>query len=136
MILDISPEMSFNHSNVGGTKTNTATIEKYSYKKLKGNIGFEAVYENGVTFSINYEKIMHKDRVRSYSHQDIFLFKFGRINNNDSEFVINFDPNQNNKTEMNYTKKFNNFDLKVSSNYSLISKIPDYGANLKIVGTF
>ena len=79
---------------------------------------------------------MHKDRVRSYSHQDIFLFKFGRINNNDSEFVINFDPNQNNKKEMNYTKKFNNFDLKVSSNYSLISKIPDYGANLEIVGTF
>ena len=79
---------------------------------------------------------MHKDRARSYSHQDIFLFKFGRINNNDSEFVMNFDPNQNNKTEMNYTKKFNNFDLKVSSNYSLISKIPDYGANLEIVGTF
>ena len=37
MILDISPDLSFNHSNVGGAKTNKATIEKYSHKRLKGN---------------------------------------------------------------------------------------------------
>ena len=136
MILDISPDLSFNHSNVGGTKTNIAKIEKYSHKKIKGNIGIETVYENGITFSINYEKIMHKDKERSYSHQDIFLIKFGRINNNDSEFAMNFNPNQNNKTELSYKKKFNNFNVKIDSNYSLFSKIPEYGANLQISGTF
>ena len=136
MILDISPDLSFNHSNVGGTKTNKATIEKYSHKRLKGNIGFEAIYENGITFSINYEKITHKDRERSYSHQDTILFKFGRINKNDSEFAMNFNPNQNNKTELSYTKRFNNFNLKMDTNYSLFSKIPEYGANLQISGTF
>ena len=136
MILDISPDLSFNHSNVGGTKTNKATIEKYSHKRLKGNIGFEAIYENGITFSINYEKITHKDRERSYSHQDTILFKFGRINKNDSEFVMNFNPNQNNKTELSYIKRFNNFKLKMDTNYSLFSKIPEYGANLQISGTF
>ena len=136
MIFDISPKMSFNHSNVGGTKTNTSQIEKYSQKKLKGNLGFEAVYENGFTFSINYEKIMHKDRARSYSHQDTFLFKLGRVDNNISEFAMNYDPNQNNKTEINYTKKFNNFDLNLNSNYSLFSKIPEYGANIEIIGEF
>ncbi len=136
MILDISPDLSFNHSNVGGAKTNKATIEKYSHKRLKGNIGFEAIYENGITFSINYEKITHKDRERSYSHQDTILFKFGRINKNDSEFVMNFNQNQNNKTELSYTKRFNNFNLKMDTNYSLLSKIPEYGANLQISGTF
>ena len=136
MILDISPDISFNHSNAGGTKTNTATIKKYSHKKLKGNIGIETVYDNGITFSINYEKIMHKDKERSYSHQDIFLIKFGRINNNDSEFAMNFNPNQNNKTELSYTKKFNNFNVKIDSNYNLFSKIPDYGASIKLSGTF
>ncbi len=136
MILDISPDLSFNHSNVGGTKTNKATIEKYSHKRLKGNIGFEAIYENGITFSINYEKITHKDRERSYSHQDTILFKFGRINKNDSEFAMNFNQNQNNKTELSYTKRFNNFNLKMDTNYSLFSKIPEYGANLQISGTF
>ncbi len=136
MILDISPDLSFNHSNFGGTKTNKATIEKYSHKRLKGNIGFEAIYENGITLSINYEKIAHKDRERSYSHQDTILFKFGRINKNDSEFVMNFNPNQNNKTELSYIKRFNNFNLKMDTNYSLFSKIPEYGANLQISGTF
>ena len=136
MILDISPDISFNHSNAGGTKTNTATIKKYSHKKLKGNIGIETVYENGITFSINYEKIIHKDKERSHSHQDIFLIKFGRINNNDSEFAMNFNPNQNNKTELSYIKKINNFNVKIDSNYSLFSKIPEYGANLQISGIF
>ena len=106
------------------------------HKKLKGNIGIETIYENGVTFSINYEKIIHKDKKRSYSHQDIFLIKFGRINKNDSEFVMNFNQNQNNKTELSYTKKFNNFNVKIDSNYSLFSKIPDYGASIKLSGTF
>ena len=136
MILDISPDLSFNHSNVGGTKTNKATIEKYSHKRLKGNIGFEAIYENGITFSINYEKITHKDKERSYSHQDTILFKFGRLNKNDAEFVMNFNPNQNNKTELSYTKRFNKFNFKMDTNYSLFSKIPEYGANLQISGTF
>ena len=136
MILDISPNLSFNHSNVGGTKTNKAIIEKYSHKRLKGNIGFEAIYENGITFSINYEKITHKDRERSYSHQDTILFKFGRLNKNDAEFMMNLDPTQNNKTELSYIKRFNNFNLKMDTNYSLFSKIPEYGANLQISGTF
>ena len=69
-------------------------------------------------------------------NQDIFLIKFGRINNNDSEFAMNFNPNQNNKTELSYTKKFNNFNVKIDSNYSLFSKIPEYGANLQISGIF
>ena len=136
MILDISPDLSFNHSNVGEIKTNTTKIKKYSHKKLKGNIGIETIYENGITFSINYEKIIHKDKERSHSHQDIFLIKFGRINKNDSEFAMNFNPNQNNKTELSYIKKNNNFNLKIDSNYSLFSKITEYGANLQISGIF
>ena len=49
---------------------------------------------------------------------------------------MNFNPNQNNKTELSYTKRFNNFNLKMDTNYSLFSKIPEYGANLQISGTF
>ena len=49
---------------------------------------------------------------------------------------MNFNPNQNNKTELSYIKKINNFNLKIDSNYSLFSKIPEYGANLQIFGIF
>ena len=38
--------------------------------------------------------------------------------------------------ELSYVKDVNSFDVKVSSNYSLMSEIPDYGANLKISNTF
>ena len=40
------------------------------------------------------------------------------------------------KEEISYLKNFGNFNLKLNSNYSLFSKIPDYGANLEISGTF
>ncbi len=42
----------------------------------------------------------------------------------------------NNKTEISYSKNLNGLDVKFSSNYSLMSKIPDYGANLEVSGTF
>ena len=125
-----------NYLDIKNSEIDQELINKILNKRLKGNIGFEAIYENGITFSINYEKITHKDRERSYSHQDTILFKFGRINKNDAEFVMNFNPNQNNKTELSYTKRFNNFNLKMDTNYSLFSKIPEYGANLQISGTF
>ena len=42
----------------------------------------------------------------------------------------------NDKAIFDYKKNINNFDIKVSSNYSLMNKIPDYGANLKVSSTF
>ena len=33
-------------------------------------------------------------------------------------------------------RNINGLDFKVSSNYSLMSEIPDYGANIKISNTF
>ena len=33
-------------------------------------------------------------------------------------------------------KKLGSLDLKISSNYSLFSNIPDYGANIELSGTF
>ena len=38
--------------------------------------------------------------------------------------------------ELSYVKDVNGFDVKVSSNYSLMSEIPDYTANLEISNTF
>ena len=42
----------------------------------------------------------------------------------------------NNKAEVSYIKELGNFVLNMNSNYSLFSKIPDYGANIKLSGTF
>ena len=38
--------------------------------------------------------------------------------------------------ELSYVKDVKGFDVKVSSNYSMVSQIPDYGANLEISNKF
>ena len=126
----VTPNVKLEYSNA-----NTATIEKYSQKNIRGNIGSEAIYNNGLTLSLNYERFQHIDSHR-YSHTDSFLIKVGHIIEEDSEFAFNFDPLKNNETSIDYTKNINGFDVKVSSNYSLMSKIPDYSANLEISNTF
>ena len=130
IVYDITPDVKLEYSNA-----NTATIEKYSHKNIRGNIGSEAIYNNGLTLSLNYERFQHIDSHR-YSHTDSFLIKVGHIIEEDSEFAFNFDPLKNNETSIDYTKNINGFDVKVSSNYSLMSKISDYEANIEILSTF
>ena len=42
----------------------------------------------------------------------------------------------NDKASLSYKRNLNGFDIRVSSNYSLMSQIPEYGATLEIVNTF
>ncbi len=134
-VYDFTPDVKFHYYDVGSSNTNLVAIEKYSKTNVRGNFGFEKIYLNGITFSINYEIFQHLDTDR-FSHTDSLLFKFGRVNDDDVNFAINYNPLENNQTEISYLKNLNGFDVKFSSNYSLMSKIPDYGANLEVSGTF
>jgi len=51
----------------------------------------------------------------------------------DTEYAMSLD---NDKAMLDYKRNINDFDITVSSNYSLMSEIPDYGTNLKISNTF
>ena len=110
-------------------------IGKYSSKNFKGNFGLESIFNNGFTFSINYERLQHLDKDIS-GRTDSFLFKIGRIEGEDSEFALIYNPIQNDQTELSYTKNLNGFDIKINSNYSFTSKIPDYGASIEVSNTF
>ena len=55
------------------------------------------------------------------------------ISNKETEYAMALDDN---KAIFDYTKNINGFNIKVSSNYSLMSKINDYGANIMISNTF
>ena len=135
IVYDITPDVKLEYSNQGSSNVNTATIEKYSHKNIRGNIGSEAIYNNGLTLSLNYERFQHIDSHR-YSHTDSFLIKVGHISEEDAEFAFNFDPLKNNETSIDYTKNINGLDFKISSNYSLMNQIPDYGANIEVSNTF
>ena len=54
----------------------------------------------------------------------------------ETEFSLNYKPLENNQMELSYVKDVYGFDVKVSSNYSLMNEIPDYGANIEVSSVF
>ena len=42
----------------------------------------------------------------------------------------------NDKASLSYKRDLNGLDIQVSSNYSLMSEIPDYGAAIEVVSLF
>ncbi|MFL2897449.1 MAG: autotransporter outer membrane beta-barrel domain-containing protein [Candidatus Pelagibacter sp.] len=130
-VMDVSPETSFTYDN-GQSST---LVDVYSTKNLKGNLGFEVIFTNDSTLSLNYERFQHLDLGRS-GKTETFIVKIGKIIEGDSEFAFNYEPIQNNQMELSYVKDVNGFDVKVSSNYSAVNQIPDYGANIEVSTKF
>ncbi len=132
-IYDLTPDIDYFYKSNADNKTYKKTVSAYSLHNIKGNIGFEYMRESGSTFAINYERYQSLDES---GHTDSLLFKLGRINKQNTNFDVIYDPMNNNKTKISYLKNLGNLKIKVNSNYSLFTKIPDYGANLEITGTF
>ncbi len=109
------------------------TIKTHSLHNIKGNIGYEYMNSNGSTIALNYERFQSLDES---GHKDSLLIKLGTAKKQNANFDVIYDPINNNKTKISYLKNFGNFKLKLNSNYSLFSKIPDYGANIEFSGTF
>ena len=42
----------------------------------------------------------------------------------------------NDKASLSYKRNLNGFDIRMSSNYSLMKEIPDYGATIEVARTF
>ena len=132
-IIDLTPDIDHFYKNHIDNTTVRNTLKKHSLHNIRGNIGFEYVEMNGYTFAINYERFQS---LSDSAYSDSLLFKLGKKQVNQANFDVIYDPTNNNNTEISYLKNFGNFNLKLNSNYSLFSKIPDYGANLEISGTF
>ena len=134
-VYDFTPQVELDYSLPGNSNINTARIDNYSEQNIRGNIGFEFVYLSGFTVSMNYERYQSINSIRN-SHIDSLLIKFGHVIDEDSEFAFNYKPLKNNQTELNYIKNVNGYDVKINSNYSFTSKIPDYGSNIEVSRTF
>ena len=60
-VMDVSPETRFTYDN----GQSSALVDVYSTKNLKGNLGFEVIFTNDSTLSLNYERFQHLDLGRS-----------------------------------------------------------------------
>ncbi len=132
-IYDLTPDIDHHvRSHLDNVRVKK-TIKTHSLHNVKGNIGFEYMDSNGSTIAINYERFQSLNEA---GHKDSLLIKLGTVNKKNANFDVIYEPTNNNKTEISYLKGFDNFKLKLKSNYNLFSKIPDYGANIEFSGTF
>jgi hypothetical protein len=63
-------------------------------------------------------------------------FGFHYISQRETEYAMSLDGSDELMTGLNISKNINGFDIKLGSNYSLMSQVPDYGVNLKISNKF
>ena len=141
---DMSRDIDYNYSLVGSNQVNTDTIEgAYNRANLRTSLGFELIYPNGLTISPLYEKRFAlrgsslNDGLLGKGITERFIIKISRSKETDgNNFALDFDPLNQNYANISFNKNIGNLNLKLNSNYSLFSKIPDYGANLEISGTF
>ena len=144
IIYDLADDNTYKYSNVGSTVVNKETINSYSNKKLKTNIGVEHIVENGFTIFFDYENIMSLDNCERCVHSGVsqnfnnetLIIKISKSKEENTQFAFDFDPLSNNLANLSYSKDTNNLNLKFNSNMNLFTKIPDYGANIEIFSHF
>jgi len=126
--LDFSPSSDATVSYVTDPNTNYTTFIGQDSKNIRANIGFDLVTENGFSVMTIYERNQSDN-----AHSDTLYLGFGYMPTDDIEYAMSLD---NNKAFIDYKRNINGFNIKFSSNYGLISKIPDYGVNIEVVNTF
>ena len=125
-------------SNSSDTKMNyvsdTSTIYTYtqginSTHLLTAQAGFNYERTDSLKLSGSYKRIQGNESEKT----DTIKFGFNYKSQRAAEYAINLD---NDKASLSYKRDLNGFDIRMSSNYSLMSQIPDYGASIEVVNTF
>ena len=129
-VMDISPMTTFQYDH-GQSIT---SVDVYSERNLRSNIGFEFVNSNNLSFSANYERFQHLDMNRSNKTETLIL-KVGHSLERDSEFALNYDPINAHQTTLSYLKNINGFDYKINSNQSFGNDF-EHLTNLEVSGKF
>ena len=125
--LDFSPSSDATYRYLSETTEYTKSIGQDS-KNIRANIGFDLITENGFSVMTVYERNQSDN-----AHSDTLYLGFGYIPTDDIEYAMSLD---NDKASLNYKRDLNGFDIRMSSNYSLMKEIPDYGAAIEVARIF
>ena len=126
--LDFSPSSAATVSYVSDPNTNYTSFIGQDSKNIRANLGFDLIVENGFSLIAIYERNQSDN-----SHSDTLYLGAGYIPSEDIEYAMSLDDD---KVLFNYKRNINGFNAKVSSNYSLMSEVPNYGARLEISSKF
>ena len=125
--LDFSPTSDATYRYISQTTEYTRGIGQDS-KSIRGNIGFDLEMDNGLSLMTIYERNQSE-----IAHSDTLYIGFGYVPDESTEYAMKLD---NNEATLNYKRNLSGFDINISSNYSLMSEIPEYGTNLELKNTF
>ena len=125
--LDFSPSSDATYRYLSETTEYTKTIDQDS-KNIRANIGFDLITENGFSVMTVYERNQSDN-----AHSDTLYLGFGYIPTDDIEYAMSLD---NDNASLSYKRDLNGFDIRMSSNYSLMKEIPDYGAAIEVARIF
>jgi len=127
---DFSPSSNAEFYYINNQSTN------YEYKaknKSKHNYrigyGFDITSISGWSIVTNFERFGASGK--GYVNELYLLLGYVPID--DTEYAMSLD---NDKASLSYKRDLNGFDIRMSSNYSLMSAIPDYGATIEVSSTF
>ena len=127
---DFSPSSNAEFYYVNDPSTN------YEYKaknKSKHNYrigyGFDITYMSGWSIVTNFERFGASGK----GYVNEFYLSLGYVPIDDIKYAAIFD---NDKASFSYSRELDGFDIKMSSIYSLMSEIPDYGANIIVSNNF
>ena len=130
---DFTPNIDYKFKNTSDNISVTKTVSRHSTHNIKGSLGYEKIYNNELTFSLNLERFQG---LSDSSHQDSLYLKLSKIRDDSSEYSFNFNPLENGLAKIYYKKAMDYFNLELNSDYQLTSKIPAYNLNLLLSNTF
>ena len=100
-----------------------------STHNFKSKLGFDYITNTGWDITSSYQRTQNKEN----GYSDALYFGANFTSRRNTEYAMSLD---NDKASLSYKRDLNGFDIRMSSNYSLMSEIPDYGANIEVVSTF
>ena len=126
---NFSPSSNATVSYVSDPSTDyTLSIAHEETHNIRAGLGFDLITENGLTIMANYERDQSDN-----SHSDTLYLGASYISNRETEYAMSLDDD---KTIFDYKRNINGFDITFGSNYTLMSEIPEYAANIEASNTF
>ena len=113
-----------NQSTVYDYKANNKSMHNY-----RVGYGFDITSITGWSIAANLERFGASGK----NYYNEFYLLLGYVPIDDTKYAIGLD---NDKASLTYEKNLNGFNIKMSSKYSLMSEIPDYGANIIVSNNF
>ncbi len=129
-IIDFSPTSDADFYYVNDPSTMfSINIDEEAHQNFRIGYGFDVTYESGWSLIANFERF----HAISSGYINEIYFSAGYVPTENIKFAMAL---KNDNASLNYNKIISGFNIKLGSNYNLLSQIPEYGATIEVASKF